>query len=52
VGKAGSTEPYTITNQAFTGDIDLRSYFVAINGALSMEFYRCVGRGPIEIPED
>jgi len=51
VGKAGSTEPYTITNQAFTGNIDLRAYYVFINAELAVEFVSTWGRAPLAIPE-
>jgi hypothetical protein len=47
-----SGKPYEIDEQFFVGNVDFRPYFTVINGALHAEFFRVVGRGPIEVPEE
>jgi hypothetical protein len=54
IGKVtkASNEPFEVTEQHFVGDLNTRLYYVAINGALHVDYFRVASKEPLEIPED
>jgi hypothetical protein len=46
-----SQDTLTVTLQYFTGNVLFRPYYTVVNGAATIEFFKCEGKSPIALPQ-